>query len=84
LSTSPSNNSTPILEERLNNSFFNSKYPINYQENEVTFQGNDDIIENYEMSHENLNDQVASLLKKAKGENGSSRDIKRRQRKNRD
>jgi len=50
----------------------------------VQINDNDDFLKNIELSFENLNDCVASLLKKAKGENGGSRDIKRRQRKNRD
>lgn len=36
------------------------------------------------LDYENLNDCVEALLKKAKGDNGNNRDIKRRQRKNKD
>jgi hypothetical protein len=38
----------------------------------------------YALDYDNLNDCVEALLKKAKGDNGNNRDIKRRQRKNKD
>ena len=41
-------------------------------------------IKHLSLDFEDLNDCVAALLKKSKDENGSSRDIKRRQRKNKD
>lgn len=41
-------------------------------------------IRHLSLDFEDLNDCVAALLKKSKDENGSSRDIKRRQRKNKD
>jgi Homeodomain len=41
-------------------------------------------ISTYKLEYDDLNDCVAALLKKAKDDNSSSRDIKRRQRKNKD
>lgn len=38
-------------------------------------------LDSLELSFDNLNDQVASLLKKSKGDYGNNKDIKRRQRK---
>ena len=84
LSTGSSNNATPMLEDRTIHNNLYLAQSIDSKENEVTLSDNDDFVKNYELSFDNLNDCVASLLKKAKGENGSSRDIKRRQRKNKD
>jgi hypothetical protein len=84
LSTSISNTSTPILEDRFGINNLQNFRSFESKENEVSIGDNDDFLKTIELSYDNLNDCVASLLKKAKGENGSSRDIKRRLRKNRD
>ena len=72
------------MSEIENPSEISSRVDLNHQESyyESTSQiDRDTYLDELELSYENLNDQVAALLKKSKGENGNNKDIKRRQRK---
>ena len=82
-STSVSNTSTPYLEDLVVGSNIQMKLQQPHVELKKKVQIDSSLIDNA-LDFDNLNDCVAALLKKSKGDINGLKDVKRRQRKNKD
>jgi hypothetical protein len=85
VSTNPSSKASPlILDEFASTSSSLSSELLNIGSKKSKESNLNIDLKSLSLDFENLNDCVAALLKKSKDECGSGRDIKRRQRKNKD